>query len=49
MTIGPLVATIFGSKRYAPTDMVQIALAIGGPFVVLGAVLTWIGFTMRRR
>ena len=49
MTIVPLVAAIFNSKQYASTDMVQIALMIGGPFVVLGAVLTWIGFTMRRR
>jgi hypothetical protein len=49
MTIGPLVAAIFGSKQYASTDMVQIALMIGGPFVLVGGVLTWIGFAMRRR
>jgi hypothetical protein len=31
------------------TGIVGMALTIGGPFVAIGGVLTWLGFRMRRR
>jgi hypothetical protein len=31
------------------TGVVGMALTIGGPFVAVGGVLTWLGFRMRRR
>jgi hypothetical protein len=48
MTIGPLIGAIFGSGS-PDTDFIQMGLTFGGPFVLLGAFLTWLGYTLNRR
>lgn len=48
MTIGPLIGTIFGAGN-PDTDIIQMGLMLGGPFVLLGAFLTWLGYTLNRR
>ena len=50
MTIGSVLATIFGSDRWSDTiDTIQMALIVGGPFVLLGGGLLWLGIWLRHR
>jgi hypothetical protein len=50
MTIYPILMFIFDPKHPSiSNDMIPMVLTVGGPFVLIGGVLTWIGYTMRRR
>ena len=50
MTIIPLLGAIFGPQGWTNSiDTIEMALIIGGPFVILGGFLTWLGFRLGRR
>jgi hypothetical protein len=49
LTIYPVLMFIFDPKHpRIPTDSIPMVLTIGGPFVLIGGFLTWIGYTMTK-